>query len=67
MLEDLDKAKKGSVVVLHACAHNPTGIDPTMEQWKQIADLVEKKQLIVLFDCAYQGKYTHFTLFAILD
>lgn len=55
MLEDLEKAKKGSVVILHACAHNPTGIDPTPEQWKQIADLVERKQLITLFDCAYQG------------
>jgi len=55
MLEDLDKAPKGSLVILHACAHNPTGVDPTVDQWKQIADLVEKKQLITLFDCAYQG------------
>jgi len=55
MLEDLEKAKKGSVVILHACAHNPTGVDPTEEQWKQIADTIERKQLFTLFDCAYQG------------
>ena len=36
------------------CAHNPTGIDPTKEQWSQIADLVEKKNLFPFFDVAYQ-------------
>lgn len=56
-MDDLNEAPKGSIVVLHACAHNPTGIDPTPDQWKQIADLIERKQLITLFDCAYQGKY----------
>lgn len=55
MLEDLENAPKGALVVLHSCAHNPTGIDPTPEQWEQIADLMEKKQLIPLFDTAYQG------------
>ncbi len=41
---------------MHAagCAHNPTGIDPTKEQWSQIADLVEKKNLFPFFDVAYQ-------------
>ncbi len=34
LLEDLNKADEGSVVVLHACAHNPTGADPTLDQWK---------------------------------
>lgn len=33
------------------------GIDPTPDQWKQIADLIEKKQLITLFDTAYQGEF----------
>lgn len=56
MLEDLSRAPKGSVVLLHASCHNPTGVDPTPGQWKQIADLIERKQLITFFDCAYQGE-----------
>jgi len=43
------------VVILHAVAHNPTGVDPTEEQWKTIADVCEEKQIYVLMDCAYQG------------
>ena len=41
MIEDLRNAPADSVIILHACAHNPTGVDPTKEQWKQIADLIE--------------------------
>lgn len=41
LLEDLNNAPEGAVVILHACAHNPTGCDPTQEQWKQIADVME--------------------------
>ncbi|GIY67945.1 aspartate aminotransferase, cytoplasmic [Caerostris extrusa] len=55
MKEDLENAPEDSVVILHACAHNPTGVDPTQEQWKEIADLMEKKKLMPFFDCAYQG------------
>lgn len=55
MLEDLENAPEDSVIILHACAHNPTGVDPTQEQWKQIADLMERKKLFPFFDCAYQG------------
>lgn len=55
MLADLDKAPADSVIILHACAHNPTGMDPTQDQWKQIADLIERKKLFPLFDSAYQG------------
>ncbi|KAI2472445.1 pyridoxal phosphate-dependent transferase [Annulohypoxylon bovei var. microspora] len=44
-----------SVVLLHACAHNPTGVDPTLEQWKEIAELVRQKNHFPFFDCAYQG------------
>jgi len=55
MLEDLAQAPAKSIIVLHACAHNPTGVDPTREQWKQIADLCEEKDLFPFFDCAYQG------------
>jgi len=55
MMEDLEAAPACSVIILHACAHNPTGIDPTKEQWKEIADLMERKSLFPFFDCAYQG------------
>jgi len=55
MLEDLGKAKEGSVFVLHTVAHNPSGVDPTEEQWKKIADLCEAKKAIPIFDTAYQG------------
>ena len=55
LIEDLRNAPEDSVVVLHACAHNPTGIDPTTEQWKAIADVIEEKKLFPFFDCAYQG------------
>ncbi|XP_075160762.1 glutamate oxaloacetate transaminase 1 [Haematobia irritans] len=55
MLEDLEKAPEGAVIILHACAHNPTGCDPTQEQWVQIADLIERKKLFPFFDSAYQG------------
>ena len=40
---------------MHACAHNPTGVDPTFENWKQIADTIKRKKLIPYFDSAYQG------------
>lgn len=41
LIADLQTAKPGSFVVLHACAHNPTGMDPTKEQWKKIAEVVK--------------------------
>lgn len=41
MMEDLRNAPSNSVIILHSCAHNPTGVDPTHEQWKEIADLME--------------------------
>lgn len=46
------RATEGDVVVLHACAHNPTGIDLTKDQWKTIGQLCEEKGLIPLFDMA---------------
>ncbi|KAI3867886.1 hypothetical protein MKW92_042940 [Papaver armeniacum] len=54
LLEDLNSASTGSVVLLHACAHNPTGVDPTLEQWQQIRQLVRSKGLLPFFDTAYQ-------------
>lgn len=55
MLEDLDKAPNGSLIILHACAHNPTGVDPTQEQWSQIYEVIKRKGHLALFDSAYQG------------
>lgn len=55
MLSSLKAANKGDVILLHACAHNPTGVDPTRDQWKEIAQVCQEKQLFPFFDCAYQG------------
>ncbi|KAK6482142.1 aspartate aminotransferase [Huso huso] len=54
-LEDLENAPEYSVFLLHACAHNPTGTDPTPDEWKQIAEIMERKKLFAFFDSAYQG------------
>lgn len=55
MVEDIENAPSGSVILLHACAHNPTGMDPTPEQWNIISQTVKARKHIVVFDCAYQG------------
>ncbi|KAJ1913476.1 aspartate transaminase aat1 [Mycoemilia scoparia] len=55
MLEDIKALPKGSIVLLHACAHNPTGVDPTPEQWVQIQKVCEEKEHFIFFDMAYQG------------
>ena len=55
MLADLQAAPEGSVILLHACAHNPTGVDPTREQWKQIAAVMKARKQLPFFDSAYQG------------
>jgi aspartate aminotransferase len=55
MIADLEGAPAGTVVLLHACAHNPTGVDPTAEQWEQISDVIKQKKLFPFFDSAYQG------------
>ncbi|XP_020284658.1 probable aspartate aminotransferase, cytoplasmic [Pseudomyrmex gracilis] len=55
MLNDLRNAPENAVIILHACAHNPTGCDPTPEQWAKIADVIQEKRLFPLFDSAYQG------------
>lgn len=51
----LQTAPGRSVFLLHACAHNPTGVDPTREQWKVVADVMIAKKHYAFFDCAYQG------------
>jgi len=55
MVEDIKAMPAGSIVLLHACAHNPTGVDPTQEQWKELSDVVKEKKLFPFFDMAYQG------------
>lgn len=55
MLAALDAVPAGDVVLLHGCCHNPTGIDPTVEQWEAIAAVVARKGLLPLVDFAYQG------------
>ncbi|KAM8841826.1 aspartate aminotransferase, cytoplasmic-like [Synchiropus picturatus] len=55
LLEDLEDAPERSVFVLHACAHNPTGTDPSQEQWRKMAEVMKRRRLFVFFDSAYQG------------
>jgi len=55
LLADLEAAEPGAIVLLHACAHNPTGVDPTKQQWAQILNVVQRKRLLPFFDSAYQG------------
>jgi len=55
MLNDLSSAPEGSIVILHGCAHNPTGCDPTREQWIEIFNILISRNLFPIFDNAYQG------------
>lgn len=55
MCEDLANCPEGSNVLLHTCAHNPTGVDPTKEEWKRIYEVCKKNKLYPFFDTAYQG------------
>ena len=55
MLEDLGQLRPGTVVLLHACCHNPTGVDLSASQWKQVAALLRERQLLPFVDMAYQG------------
>lgn len=54
-MEDISNIPEESVILLHACAHNPTGVDPKPEQWKELSQLVKKRRLYAFFDMAYQG------------
>ena len=55
MLADLNAATPGTIVLLHACCHNPTGYDITPAQWDQVIAVVKAKQLVPFLDMAYQG------------
>lgn len=55
MVASLSEAPAGDVVLLHGCCHNPTGVDPTVQQWQRIGDLLAERSLVPLVDFAYQG------------
>lgn len=55
MLAALKTLPAKTIVLLHACCHNPTGVDPTFEQWQQIAQIVKERDLVPFLDIAYQG------------
>jgi len=55
LMADMEAAPNGSVFLLHACAHNPTGVDPSMDQWAAISSLMKSKGHLPFFDSAYQG------------
>lgn len=55
MQSTIEQAPESSIIVLHACAHNPTGVDLTKSQWTQLSQLIRTKRHFPFFDCAYQG------------
>ena len=55
MRQALRDAAPGTVVVLHACCHNPTGVDLTPAQWQEVVDIVRERELVPYLDMAYQG------------
>ena len=55
MVSTLRSAPKGDVVLLHACCHNPSGLDPSQDQWREIADVLVERDLLPFIDMAYQG------------
>ncbi|MGI5950725.1 MAG: aromatic amino acid transaminase [Brooklawnia sp.] len=55
MLADLRTAEPGSIVVLHACCHNPTGFDLSHDQWEQVFEVLTERRLVPFVDLAYQG------------
>jgi len=54
-VDDVRAAPNGSVFLIHACAHNPTGVDPSIEQWKELSGVMKEKGHFPFFDMAYQG------------
>lgn len=55
MLDTLRQAPAGDLVLLHACCHNPSGLDPSEEEWRAIADVIVERELVPFVDMAYQG------------
>ncbi len=55
MLDALQALPRGDVVLLHACCHNPSGLDPTEDEWRAIGDVLVERELVPFIDMAYQG------------
>ncbi|MHA6494495.1 amino acid aminotransferase [Pseudomonas borbori] len=55
MLDDLKNLPARSIVVLHACCHNPTGVDLSMEEWKAVLEVLREREHVPFLDIAYQG------------
>ena len=55
MVEAIKSIPSGSPILLHACCHNPTGLDPTPADWKEISTAIKSRELLPVFDFAYQG------------
>jgi len=55
MMKTLGELPAGAIVVLHACCHNPTGVDLTPDQWTRVIEVVQARELVPILDMAYQG------------
>ena len=55
LVQDLENVEEHAIVLFHACAHNPTGVDLDHEQWQKVLEIVKKKKILPFFDMAYQG------------
>lgn len=55
LMQSLERCSVGDAILLHTVCHNPTGVDPTKNQWNEIFDVIERRSLIPIFDFAYQG------------
>lgn len=55
MCQAINNLPPASIILLHASCHNPTGVDPTLEQWRELSGLIKKRGLFPFFDFAYQG------------
>lgn len=55
MLEKLERAAEGDVILIHACCHNPTGADLDPAQWQELTQLLKRRRLVPFLDLAYQG------------
>ncbi|MBI4083568.1 MAG: aspartate/tyrosine/aromatic aminotransferase [Candidatus Lambdaproteobacteria bacterium] len=55
LLATLERVPEGDIVLLHACCHNPTGLDPTAAEWQRLAEVFARRPILPLLDFAYQG------------
>jgi aspartate/tyrosine/aromatic aminotransferase len=55
MLDALGEVPVGDIVLLHACCHNPSGLDPSVDEWHAISDVIVERELVPFVDMAYQG------------